>query len=143
MLAPVLSLHDVLSVIGQNQPGAPGQMRARISLGPRPEQRGERSERCREPRRRTKATPSGAPRAGLLFTVPRPPAFPFLPRHPVTEQSAPGRRFLRPASAAAGRPLLLPRRPERAPSMQARRLAGQGGQDRGTRRLKLSWVFSA
>jgi len=32
MLAPVLSLHDVLSVIGQNQPGAPGQMRARISL---------------------------------------------------------------------------------------------------------------
>lgn len=103
-------------------------------LGPRPEQRGERSERCREPRRRTKATPSGAPRAGLLFTVPRPPAFPFLPRHPVTEQSAPGRRFLRPASAAAGRPLLLPRRPERAPSMQARRLAGQGGQDRGTRR---------
>lgn len=32
MLAPVLSLHDVLSVIGQNQSGAPGQMRARISL---------------------------------------------------------------------------------------------------------------
>lgn len=96
-------------------------------LGPRPE-------RCREPRRRTKATPSGAPRAGLLFTVPRPPAFPFLPLHPVTKESAPSRRFLRPASAAAGRPLLFPRRTGRVPSIQARRPAGQGGQDRGARR---------
>lgn len=32
MLAPVLSLHYLLSAVGQNQPGAPGQMRARISL---------------------------------------------------------------------------------------------------------------
>lgn len=94
-------------------------------LGPRPERC--REPRCREPRRRTKATPSGAPRAGLLFTVPRLPAFPFLPRRPVTKESAPGRRFLRPASAAAGRPLLLPRRPGRAPSMQARRPAGREG----------------